>query len=30
VATEPHLFSPVLRDALASVTTRIRLGRARR
>lgn len=24
VATEPHLFAPVLRDALASVTTRLR------
>lgn len=30
VATEPHLFAPVLRDALASVTARISLGRARR
>lgn len=28
-ATEPHLFAPVLRDALASVSARIRLSAAR-
>lgn len=28
-ATQPHLFAPVLRDALASVSTRIRLGQPR-
>ncbi len=27
VATEPHLFVPVLRDACSSVATRVRLGR---